>query len=135
MCALAAFLSTGCLGNNRSGEPQEGSENDELQEGNFNPIGLSAINRGGTNETMTVEITQDGKEVYSGKLEIGANNDTIESAIEVDKVIQENGEYMVRAQVNGMNETQNIAVSHSTVRVVVEFDNETIRIVTEILTR
>jgi hypothetical protein len=112
--ASAVFLATGCLGND---------ENHELRESEFEPIDLVLDNPDRENTTVSVEITQDGRTVYSDELEATRDDST-----RVESVIEEEGEYVVRAELNGMSETENVRISSTTAAVYILLGNETVEI-------
>jgi HSP20 family molecular chaperone IbpA len=116
--ASAVFLTTGCLGGDESHEPQES----ELE-----PIDLVVSNIDRGNTTVSVEITQDDETVYSDELDV-----TQDGRLRVQSVIQEEGEYVVRAELNGMDETENVRISSSSRTVEIHFGNERIQIGTSV---
>lgn len=112
------FLTTGCVGSDGTDEPQEGE---------FEPVDLSVGNRAETNKTVSVEITRDNETLYSDELDVKATNIS-SRRITVKDVIQEEGEYVVHAEVNGMTKTERISVSDSARSIDVEFDDEVVDI-------
>jgi len=116
--ASVLFLTTGCLGSNGNDEPRE----DE-----FEPVDLSVGNRAETNKTVSVEITRDNETVYSDELGVEATNIS-SRRITVEDIIQEEGEYVVHAEVNGMTKTERISLSDSARSIGVEFDDEVVDI-------
>lgn len=116
--ASVLFLTTGCVGSDGTDEPQEGE---------FEPVDLSVGNRAETNKTVSVEITRDNETLYSDELDVKATNIS-SRRITVKDVIQEEGEYVVHAEVNGMTKTERISVSDSARSIDVEFDDEVVDI-------
>ena len=112
--ASLVFLTTGCLGSDESHEPRES----ELE-----PVDLILSNHGSENTTVSVEITQSDETVYSDELEV-----TRDDRISVDNVIQEEGEYVVNVELNGMSKTENVSISSSAMTVEIDFDNERLEV-------
>ena len=86
---------------------------------------MSNIDRGNT--TVSVEITQGDETVYSNELDV-----IQDGRMRVESVIQEEGEYVVSAELNGMSETENVSISTSSRTVEIHFGNERIQIGTSV---
>lgn len=115
--ASLVFLTTGCLGNDESHEPRESE---------FEPVDLVLDNPDSENKTVSVEITQDDETVYSDELE--ATRDYTR----VDSVIQEEGTYVVNAELNGMSETETFRISSTNGAIYILLGNETVEITVEV---
>ena len=116
--ASLVFLTTGCLGSDESYEPRESE---------FEPVDLVLDNPDSENKIVSVEITQDDETVYSDELEATRDDST-----RMDSVIQEEGTYVVNAELDGTSETETFRISSTNGAIYILLGNETVEITVEV---